>query len=83
MEKDSDITVALTRLRQAKSSINVQVMDVEKLYALAKARHGLSVSADCIQKAVSKGVNNLNQHEGRLLEAAQNLCMDTDSRWPK
>ena len=64
-------------------SICSEMLDINKLYALAFARYGLAVVAKCIQKAVSRGVNVLNQHERRLLEAAQVLCTDTDTKWPK
>ena len=82
-EKNSEVIAATNRLRRARTFIDEDQLNVDKLYALAFARFGLAVTAKYVYKAASKDVTSLTQHERRLIEAAQNLCTDTDSKWPK
>ena len=82
-DRKAEVHTATNRLRHAKTVMGEPELDVQKLYALAYARFGLAVTATNIHKAVTRGVNELKPNERGLIEAAQNLCEDPASKWPK
>ena len=72
-------------LRRATQSIEIKVLNVEKLYGLASARMGLAVAAQHIAHIVMNDIEtkDINSHVRKLIEEAQILCEDTSVRWTR
>jgi hypothetical protein len=80
-----EVKFASDALRQARQTIEIDEIKVEKLYGLAGARMGLAVAAKYIADIVMNDTEtrNINVRVRRLIEEAQKLCEDTNVRWTR
>ncbi|XP_053396355.1 E3 ubiquitin-protein ligase rnf213-alpha-like [Mercenaria mercenaria] len=82
---EHEADVVIQALRRARQTIEDPNLSADKLYGIASARMGLAKVAKFIAKVVVEGAETkaVPVKTRRVIEAAQNLCEDTNVRWTR